>query len=552
MDKLLRDKSEVQSFGKEMEKISPFELKNRLIELADERIKKLMHTMLNAGRGNPNWIATLPREAFFTLGKFGLEECRRVFDREDGIAGIPQKEGIAKRFEEFLKENRNAPGCKLLSDCYRYMLDEHKVNGDELVHEWAECVVGDQYPVPDRILKFTEIAVRDYLAQELCGGRPPQGEFDLFATEGGTAAMCYIFDSLEQNFLLNKSDKVALMTPVFTPYIEIPELERYSFKVTEIPADRMSDDGLHLWQYSEKALSKLRDPSYKALFVVNPSNPPSYMMDEKSIDLLVDIVTRWNPNLMIVTDDVYATFVPGFQSLMARLPHNTIGVYSFSKYFGATGWRLAVTALHRDNIFDALLTRLPRKRKSELQKRYGSIRGDVENMRFIDRMVADSRQVALNHTSGLSLPQQLQMSLFALYSIIDSRSGDKFREGMLGIIQSRLKALWESMGFTLLPDSTRAGYYSEIDLLVWAKKFYGEDFVDYLKYNYSPLDIVFRLATETSLVVLNGGGFDGPEWSIRVSLANLDEKDYKTIGKYIRNVLDAYAEKWKNSIPVEV
>ncbi len=552
MDKLLKDKSEVQSFGREMEKISPFELKNRLIELADERIKKMMHTMLNAGRGNPNWIATLPREAFFTLGKFGIEECRHTFSREDGIAGIPQKEGIAKRFEQFLKENKNMPGCGLLSHCYRYMLEEHKANGDELIHEWTECVVGDQYPVPDRILKYTEIAVRDYLAQELCAGRPPQGEFDLFATEGGTAAMCYIFDSLEQNFLLNKGDKVALMTPVFTPYIEIPELERYSFKVTEIPADRMSDDGLHLWQYSEKALSKLRDPSYKALFVVNPSNPPSYMMDDKSVELLVDIVTRWNPNLMIVTDDVYATFVPGFQSLMARLPHNTIGVYSFSKYFGATGWRLAVAALHRDNIFDTLLTRLPRKRKGELQKRYGSIRADVENMRFIDRMVADSRQVALNHTSGLSLPQQLQMSLFALYSIIDSRNGDNFRQGMLEIIQSRLKTLWESMGFTLLPDSTRAGYYSEIDLLVWAKKFYGDEFVDYLKYNYSPLDIVFRLATETSLVVLNGGGFDGPEWSIRVSLANLDEKDYSIIGRYIRNILETYAEKWKNSLPVEV
>lgn len=552
MEKLLKDKSEVPSFGREMEKISPFELKNRLIELADERIKKSMQTMLNAGRGNPNWIATQPREAFFILGKFGLEECRRVLDREDGIAGIPQKEGIAKRFEQFLKENKSAPGCTLLADCYRYMIDEHRVDADELVHEWAECVIGDQYPVPDRILKFTEIAVRDYLAQELCGGRPPQGDFDLFATEGGTAAMCYIFDSLEQNFLLGKGDNVALMTPVFTPYIEIPELERFSFKVTEIPADRMSGDGLHLWQYSEKALSKLRDPSYKALFVVNPSNPPSYMMDEKSIDLLVDIVTRWNPNLMIVTDDVYATFVPGFQSLMARLPHNTIGVYSFSKYFGATGWRLAVAALHRDNIFDTLLTRLPRKRKGELQKRYGSIRADVENMRFIDRMVADSRMVALNHTSGLSLPQQLQMSLFALYSIIDSRSEDKFRQGMLGIIKSRLNTLWESMGFTLPADSTRAGYYSEIDLLVWAKKFYGEDFVDYLKFNYSPLDIVFRLATETSLVVLNGGGFDGPEWSIRVSLANLDEKDYATIGKCIRGVLETYAEKWKNALPVEV
>lgn len=144
------------------------------------------------------------------------------------------------------------------------------------------------------------------------------------------------------------------------------------------------------------------------------------------------------------------------------------------------------------------------------------------------------------------------MSLFALYSIIDTQHGDKFRQGMLQIIDSRLQALWKSMGFTLMPDPTRAGYYSEIDLLVWAKKFYGDDFVEYLKYNYSPLDIVFRLATETSLVVLNGGGFDGPEWSVRVSLANLNEESYTTIGKYIRNVLDSYAEKWKNSLPVEV
>lgn len=38
--------------------------------MADESIKKMAHTMLNAGRGNPNWIATEPREAFFLLGKF--------------------------------------------------------------------------------------------------------------------------------------------------------------------------------------------------------------------------------------------------------------------------------------------------------------------------------------------------------------------------------------------------------------------------------------------------------------------------------------------------
>ena len=103
--KELINKTPGVAIEKEMEKVSPFELKNRLIELADESIKKIAHTMLNAGRGNPNWIATLPREAFFTLGKFGIEECRRVMELPEGIAGIPQKAGIAQRFEQFLIDN---------------------------------------------------------------------------------------------------------------------------------------------------------------------------------------------------------------------------------------------------------------------------------------------------------------------------------------------------------------------------------------------------------------------------------------------------------------
>ena len=99
---------DTKNFEKKMETISPFELKNQLIDMADESLKKTARTMLNAGRGNPNWIATTPREAFFLLGQFGLEECRRVMNLPEGIAGIPEKSGIASRFEAFLKKNNTA------------------------------------------------------------------------------------------------------------------------------------------------------------------------------------------------------------------------------------------------------------------------------------------------------------------------------------------------------------------------------------------------------------------------------------------------------------
>jgi hypothetical protein len=129
------------------------------------------------------------------------------------------------------------------------MLLEHTVDPDELIHEWAESIIGDQYPVPDRILKFTEIILRDYLINELYNGKAPKGKMDLFATEGSTAGMCYVFDSLAVNFLLQKGDSVALMVPIFTPYIEIPELARYDYDVLNIYANTTDELGHHTWQY---------------------------------------------------------------------------------------------------------------------------------------------------------------------------------------------------------------------------------------------------------------------------------------------------------------
>ena len=538
-----------REYEKKMSEISPFELKNILIELADESARKSTHIMLNAGRGNPNWISTVPREAFFLLGQFALEECQRETELADemaGAAGIPNRKRIASRFVQFLKKHAQSPGATLLKGTYEYLVTEKGVDENELVYEWAEGVIGDQYPVPDRILKYTEMLVRDYLDQELCDNQPPEGIFDLFATEGGTAAMCYIFDSLQQNFLLNKGDNIVLFAPVFTPYIEIPEQARYLFNVIEIKALKMTKDGYHTWQYQEKDLDVLKDPSVKAAFITNPSNPPSYGLTEALMNRIVEIVRNDNPNLMIITDDVYATFIPHFRSMMAELPKNTLCVYSFSKYFGATGWRLAVIALHQDNIYDRMIRELPRDKQELLKKRYSSLSLHPEDIRFIDRMVADSRQVALNHTAGLSLPQQTQMSLFASFALLDAEN--TYKKRMQDMIHERLHTLWESTGFTLLDDPLRAGYYSEIDMLVWAKKFYGDDFVEYLKKNYEPLDVVFRLAQETSLVLLNGGGFDAPEWSIRASLANLKREDYVRIGEGIASILHSYAQRWKESL----
>jgi aspartate 4-decarboxylase len=246
---------------------------------------------------------------------------------------------------------------------------------------------------------------------------------------------------------------------------------------------------------------------------------------------------------MILTDDVYGTFVPGFRSLAAELPHNTILVYSYSKHFGATGWRLGVIGVHEDNIYDGMIAKHPPEITSALITRYGSLTTEPEKMKFIDRIVADSRRVALNHTAGLSLPQQMQMLLFSSFAILDK--DDAYQERCREIVRTRMARLFKGLDYPLRDDPTRADYYCQLDLENWAARTVGQDFVDHVNSESNPYNLFFRLAEEYQTVLLNGSGFDGPPWAVRVSLANLDDDAYEQIGAHLAEVCRGAAERWK-------
>src|SRR4051812_27809682 len=316
-----------------LHQLSPFELKDELIRLAsdDSRDKAGTEKMLNAGRGNPNWVATTPREAFFLLGQFALGESKRVWDEPD-LGGMPKAPGSAARLRAFLDQAGDSPGAQLLRRGLDYGVRELHFQGDAFVLELTDAIIGDNYPVPDRMLPHAERVVHRYLEQELCDGRPPDGRYDLFAVEGGTAAMCYIFQSLMANRVLRPGDTVALGTPIFTPYREMARLQDFALETVDVAQSEIAG-GRHVWQYPDAELDKLADPRIRAFFLVNPSNPASFAMRQESIDRLVTLVKTRRPDLIILTDDVYGTFVPHFRSLAAELPRNTLLVYSYSKSF---------------------------------------------------------------------------------------------------------------------------------------------------------------------------------------------------------------------------
>jgi aspartate 4-decarboxylase len=516
--------------GNQLAKLSPFELKDELIKLAQAANAQGAATapFLNAGRGNPNWIATTPREAFLQLAEFALSESKRDWD-EPGLGGMPQRPGIAGRLREFIaREGAASAGTRLLTASLDYGVNLLGFDADAWIHELADAIIGDNYPVPGRMLVHCERVVHAFLAKEMFTGCPPTGRFDLFAVEGGTAAMCYLFNSLRINKLLKAGDTIALGTPIFTPYIEMTHLE--GFKVVNVEQAGLQE-GVHTWRYTDAELKKLENPKIKAFFLCNPSNPASVAVDDESLHKIAKLVKTRRPDLIVLTDDVYGTFLDNFRSLAAEIPHNSILVYSYSKHFGCTGWRLGVIAMHEKNIIDQKLAKLPKAQQRELAERYGSLTLQPLKMKFIDRLVADSRNVALNHTAGLSLPQQVQMTLFSLFALLDPDDGYKKR--CQAIVQQRMQKLADGLKVELPRDRHRAAYYAVLDLEAWGRRTHGDEFMEWATANHVPLDIVFGLARNFGTVLLNGDGFGGPPWSARVSLANLSTNSYGAIGQSV-------------------
>jgi len=512
--------------------LSPFELKNKLIELVKHRSELLM---LNAGRGNPNWVALEPRAAFFRLGEFAVTEARRVALRPD-FGGLPKKRGVAQRLRAFLAERPNAPGNRLLVQGVDYAREVHGVEPDLLVGEWVDGILGDHYPLPVRMLPHAERLVHAHIIAELFAGNAPGGRFDLFAVEGASAGITYVFQSLVHSGLLVPGDCIALGVPIFTPYLEVPRLDEYRFELVEVAQDESAG-----WRYPAEQTDKLRDPRVKAFLVVNPSNPTAAAMDAATLARIGEIV-RERPGLILITDDVYAPFIDGFRSLASVAPKNTILLYSFSKYWGATGLRLGIVGLHESNALDARLADMPEKELTSARARYHTVSTQPERLKLIDRMVADSRAVGLNHTAGLSSPQQVQMTLFALDGLLDAAGTRK--HAARALVRTRFERLYRGAGLTPPDDPLLTCYYATLDVPALARSRYGNAFSEWLVASCEPIDFVVRLAEERGIVLMDGGGFDAPKMSVRVSLANLPDDAYEPIGRAIAGLLAEYHERW--------
>ncbi|WP_051062301.1 bifunctional aspartate transaminase/aspartate 4-decarboxylase [Ilumatobacter nonamiensis] len=491
------------------------------------------HPVLNAGRGQPNWIAIAPRDACFVLGRFAVSEM--VSASPDPMWGAsPVRAGIAGRLDDWLEGDASV-GAGFLRAAVGYGIDEFGFDPDVWVLELVRGVLGDGYPAPHRMLAHLETVVARYFTTVVGADPIDSGPFEVFATEGGAAAMAYVFRSLQENHVIGPGDKVAIATPVFTPYLQIPHLEDFGLEVVDIHTDHRS-----VHRFSHRLFERLLDPEIKVFFLVNPGNPDTRAITADELHALHDLIADHRPDLLIVADTVYATFIDGFRGLAVDSPRNVIGLHSFSKNYGATGSRLGFIAMHHDHVVDELLATQDEAGRRRQTERYSSLTDDVSKLSFMARLVADSREVALNNIAGLATPDQVQMAFFALDHLMVS--GRDYTLAVRHELAAREQALLAPLGVGP-PGGQESMYYALIDLEHAMEVAHGPAATAWMTSSVDPIEISMMIAREHGVVVLPGQIFESDSWDVRVSLASLTVDELAVVGRAIGAVLGAVAAR---------
>lgn len=535
----------------QFKKLSPFELKNTLIYLAKTKNPLDDFTIfLNAGRGNPNFYNNFVRQCYTQLQAscLQLSSDLQPIPNVDKIVGLkvyplPAKMNFQTGMMKHLKKMSNKKEDKFIGEYLKYLAVEAKkqnLNVNRIMHDVVLSMIGCFYPSPPRIQPHLNLIVKNFMHNLIFGNKnttEKPDDYEYFATEGAAAGILYVFNTLHINGLLRHGDTIALITPIFSPYLEMPILKRYQLKILQMQGDPNNE-----WSLSDEEIEKLKDKKIKGLFMVNPANPGAFSLPLRNIKKIGEIVNTVRKDLVILSDNVYAPFVKEYNSLAYSCPQNTIEVYSLSKYFGTTGWRLGVCMVRKENRFNTLLKNLPNNVKKQLKVRYATSSVTPGKLTFMERLVSDSRQVAEVHVGGLSTPQQAMIGMLLFYDMNDKKR--VYQNEILSLLKYRMQLLYSELNTPVVITARSTNYYNLLNIPEITENLYGKEARTKLeKTNY--LHFLFHLAKKYKTVLLPGIGFGAPKWYLRISLANLASTDYKLISKNIKLCIQDFTKNRK-------
>lgn len=503
------------------------------------RTRKCTDEDIHIQRHFPNWTENNAREAFFSLGKFAIKESERN-SVSDFLGGKIEKAQIYTRFKLYMDEYPLDEGLRFISDALEYAAVTEAVSPEELLYELVESVLAMTHPKSGKLLPCMEKMLNLYLNTVLNLGNL-KGETDIFPTEGSNVSVHYLIHSLLMNGILERGDKVAFFVPKYSQ-----EKVETLFSKLEIDCIFVNYDVFEEGEPEliEEELRILEDERIKALFMVGRSS--RFVLERNQVlnNKIDELLRETNPNLILVPDEMYAPFLKNYKSLYLSYPKNTIVLYSFAKYFGAPGWKLGMIMMSKDNVIDRMIEGFSSEKKEGLNRRYQTNHCNCKELSFMEKMIIESRFLSDIHLSGISTPQQAQMFLFAMKTLLDENQ--KYQRELNHLCIRRKKLFLKGLG---IKETKRdlSSYSAKIDVSEWIEYMYGSDIKDLVCENYELSDIIYFLSEGKEEVLFGGELPEVKHWSIRLSMINLSDDEYSNFGRSLRKTMDSLVKNLKCS-----
>jgi aspartate/methionine/tyrosine aminotransferase len=162
------------------------------------------------------------------------------------------------------------------------------------------------------------------------------GAENVVVTTGGVGAI-----STSLLTLCDPGDAILLSDPTWPNYgmmavLQDLEVRRYNLR---------PEDG---WLPNPEEIEKQITPNCRAMVLVSPSNPTATVINEGLMADLMELARRHN--LWVISDEVYDAITFGKPAFSAYKvdPDRVISVFSFSKTYAMTGWRIGYAVARPD------------------------------------------------------------------------------------------------------------------------------------------------------------------------------------------------------------
>ena len=205
---------------------------------------------------------------------------------------------------------------------------------DGVIRQLSEDEDIGKYALPDGLKKLREVVARHHVADT---GVDVNADDHVMISAGNMQAMSSLLHAI-----VDPGDEIILTDPCFSSHIQ--QVKLYGGQPVYWPLDE--DNG---WDLNLDILPDLVSDRTRAMVIVSPSNPTGKIFSRQKLMAIGEIARRHG--FLILIDDPYSHFLYDHRqqyfnlASVGELSENIVYMFSFSKAYAMSGWRLGYMIL---------------------------------------------------------------------------------------------------------------------------------------------------------------------------------------------------------------